>query len=188
MAKNKGNQVMKNVRGMFAKQVVFKNRLGTEYVAGPPNVNPRRIAKPAEQTNRNSFADAVAFGKYAVKTPELKAIYAALVKQGQTAYNVAVSDARTPPKIKSLITQGYTGNAGSCVLIQATDNVKVKNVQVAIFDDALQLIEEGEAVDNGDNINWIYTASATVANITGFTIEVKAYDIAENVTQISTGI
>ncbi len=182
MAKNKGNQVMKNVRGMFGKQVVFKIRLGTEYVSAPPNVNENRIPKPAEGANRRSFAEAVAFGKYVVTDPELKAKYAALVKQGQTAYNAAVSDARLPPKIKSLITQGYTGQTGSCILIQATDNVKVNKVSVSIYNEALQLIEEGEASDNGDNMNWIYRATVPVANITGYTVEVSASDIAENVT------
>jgi hypothetical protein len=52
------------------------------------------------------FGEAVEFGKYAVKDPQLKKEYAALTKQGQTAYNVAVSDARHPPKINSILTQG----------------------------------------------------------------------------------
>jgi hypothetical protein len=182
MAKIKGNYVMANVRGMLGKQVVFKERLGTPYVAGPPNVNENRVAKDKEQRNRNSFGDAVEFGKEAVKDPELKKEYAALAKKGQTAYNVAVSDARLPPDINSLLTQGYTGQPGSCILVQATDNVKVKRVQVSIFDAALTLIEQGDATDNGDNFNWIYPATVLVENIAKCKIEVQAYDIAGNVT------
>ena len=37
MARQKHNAVMYNTRGMFAKQVVFKERAGKVYVAGPPN-------------------------------------------------------------------------------------------------------------------------------------------------------
>ena len=182
MAVNKGNQVMNNARGMFAKQVVFKERLGTPYVAGIPNVDENRVAGEKEAGNRKSFAEAVQFGKQAVKNPELKAEYAALAKKNQTAYNVAVSDARLPPKINSLITNGYTGKSGSCILVQATDNLKVKRVHISIYDNTKTLIEQGDATDNGDNTNWIYSATVSTENIEGYTIEARAYDIAGNET------
>lgn len=182
MAKIKGNYVMQNVRGMFGKQVIFKERLGTPYVAAPPYVNENRVATGEEQGNRNRFSEAVEFGKQAVKDPELKKEYAALARKNQTAYNVAVSDARLPPKINSLLTQGYTGQTGSCILVQAIDNVKVKRVHVTIFDAAMALIEHGEAADNGDNYNWIYSATVLLERVAGCTIEVSAYDIAGNVT------
>jgi hypothetical protein len=182
MAKIKGNHLMKNVRGMFGKQVVYKERLGTPYIAAPPTVNENRVAKDGEQDNRNSFGEAVEFGRKAIKDPDLKKEYAALAKKGQTAYNVAVSDARLPPKINSLLMQGYTGQPGSCILVQATDNVKVKRVQVTILDAAKNLIEQGDATDNGDNFNWIYAATVLVQTVLGCTIEVSAYDLAGNVT------
>lgn len=182
MARNKGNQVMKNVRGMFNKQVVFKERLGTPYVAGPPSVNENRKPMQEEQANRNSFADAVEFGKKAVKDPALKQEYAALAKQGQTAYNVAVSDARLPPKIHSLLAQGYTGKIGSCILIHATDNVKVKSVKILIHDNVKNVVEEGNAQDTGDGFNWIYTATIENHNLEGCIVEALAFDIAGNVT------
>ena len=182
MAKIKGNHVMANVRGMFGKQIVFKERLGTPYVAAPPSENKRRVATDQEQGNRNRFGDAVEFGRQAVRDPELKKEYAALAKKGQTAYNVAVSDARLPPNINSLLTQGYTGKPGSCILIQATDNVKVKRVQVTILDAAMTLIEQGDATDNGDNFNWIYATTVLVENIAKCKIEVRAYDTAGNIT------
>jgi len=91
------------------------------------------------------------------------------------------SDARLPPKINSLLTQGYTGKAGSCILVQATDNIKVKRVTVSIYDSEKSLVEESEAVENGDGFNWIFTAIVAVESIAGFVIEARAYDIAKNV-------
>jgi hypothetical protein len=183
MAKIKGNNaLMKNVRGMFGKQVVFKERMGTQYVAAPPYVNENRIPTEGEHNNQKNFGEAVEFARAALKDPELKKEYAALAKKNQTAYNVAVSDARIPPKINSLLTQGYTGKPGSCILVQATDNVKVKRVHVTIINAAKTLIEQGEAVDNGDNFNWVYSATSSVETVAGCTIEVSAYDLAENVT------
>jgi hypothetical protein len=37
MACQRNNVVMHNARGVFAKQVPFKERAGTVYPAGPPN-------------------------------------------------------------------------------------------------------------------------------------------------------
>ena len=182
MAKIKGNHIMQNVRGMLGKQIVFKERLGTPYVAAAPYVDENRVASNDEQGNRNRFGKAVEFGKYAIKNPDLKKEYAALAKKGQSAYNVAVSDARIPPKINSLLTHGYTGHTGSCILVQATDNVKVKRVQLSIYDTSMLLIEQGEAADNGDNINWIYAATISVEHIAGYKIVASAYDISGNVT------
>ena len=172
---------MQNVRGMFGKQVVFKNRLGVPYVAAPPYIKKNRIASESEHANRMSFAEAVEFGKKAIRDPQLKAEYASLAKPRQTPYNAAVSDARLPPKINSLLTQGYTGKIGSCILINATDNIKVKRVHIIIYNQAMELIEQGEAVDNGDNSNWIYSATVSAEDITGGTIEARAYDLAGNV-------
>jgi hypothetical protein len=182
MAKIKGNYVMHNVRGMFGKQVVFKRRLGTPYVAAPPNVDRKRVPKEDEGHNRNRFGEAVELAKEAVKNPDLKKEYAALAKKGQSAYNVAVSDARLPPKINSLLTHGYTGQIGSCILVHATDNVKVKRVHLAVYDDTMTLIEQGEAADNGEGIYWIYTATVLFERTAGCKIEASAYDIAGNVT------
>ena len=173
---------MKGARGMFAGQVIFKERLGTEYLAGPPNVNENRKPGEEEAKNRYNFGQAVRYGKQAVKDEQLKAEYEALRKSNQTAYNVAVSDARIPPTINSLLAQGYTGKAGSCILVNATDNVKVKRVHIKILDSTKAVIEEGEAVDNGDHNNWIYTASVTSESVDGCTIEARAYDIAQNET------
>ncbi len=44
------------------------------------------------------------------------------------------------------------------------------------------LIEQGEAADNDDNINWIYAATISVEHITGYKIVASAYDISGNVT------
>jgi len=52
MAKIKGNHLMQNVRGMFGKQIVFKERLGTPYVAAPPSVDENRVTSDDEQGNR----------------------------------------------------------------------------------------------------------------------------------------
>jgi hypothetical protein len=181
MAKFKGNVIMKNVRGMIGKQVVVKERLGTEYMCAKPVYDDNRPVSVAEQANRDRFAQTTEFAVAATKDPELKKEYAALTKKkGHNAYITAKLDASHPPKIVSVIHQGYTGVIGNVIIVQATDNVKVKCVKVGIYDSSNQIIEQGEAVDHGDGLNWMYTASVSNVNVNGCTIEVRAFDIAGN--------
>ncbi len=49
------------------------------------------------------------------------------------------------PAITELDTQAYTGGRGQQVVIQATDDHMVAEVQVSIYDQNGALIEEGEA-------------------------------------------
>ncbi len=181
MAKFKGNVIMKNVRGTIGQQVLVKSYLGTEYMCAKPYYNENRPVGEAEQANRNRFANTTGYAKDAMRNPELKALYSSLrIKKNHTAYITAKIDACYPPEIKSLITQGYSGKAGSVILVHATDNIKVDKVTIAIFDSSMRLVEQGEAADNDDKYSWIYTATVDVDNTNGFTIEARAYDIAKN--------
>lgn len=181
MAKIKGNIIMQDVRGMIGKQVVIKERLGTQYICAKPVYNDNRHVSKAEQANRNRFAESTAFAKAAMLNPQLKQEYAALTtKKGHTAYTTAKSDASHPPKIVSVIHQAYTGAIGSVIIVQATDNVKVKRVKVLIADAMNRVVEQGEAVDHGDGFNWMYTTGVENVNVSGCTIEVRAYDISGN--------
>ena len=50
MARQKKNIVMRNTRGMIGKQIVFKNRNGTRYVAGTIQHGRK------QETNQNQLA------------------------------------------------------------------------------------------------------------------------------------
>jgi hypothetical protein len=183
MAKFKGNVIIKNVRGTIGKQVTVKSYLGTEYLCSTPSYNENRRVGELEKANRQRFADTTAYAKQAMSDPGLKALYASLrIKKNHTAYITAKIDATYPPEIKSLITQGYSGKAGSVIVIHAIDNIKVKNVRVSIYDASMQLVEQGEAADSGDGYAWMYNATMGVDSINGFTVEARAYDIADNET------
>src|SRR5205085_9732044 len=114
-----------------------------------------------------------------IKVPEIKLKYAAVAKKWQTANNVAFSDAFHPPEISAILSFGYAGVTGNIISVQAWDNFKVVSVKVSICDKNNNVIEEGEAVDNGDNLNWMYTVTK---NVRGTKIVVKAYDLPGNET------
>ena len=179
MARQKNNQVMHGVRGMFAGQVVFKKRRGRRYVAGPPNHDENRIPGKDEQANRDRFKRSNEYASEAIKDKATKEMYEARATKRQTANNVAFSDAFHPPVILGIITNGFKGVAGDVITVQAKDNFKVASVKIAIYDNSNVLIEEGEAVDNNDELNWMYTAAN---NSRGSKIIVKVYDLPENET------
>jgi hypothetical protein len=179
MARQRNNRVMHGVRGMFASQVVFKKRRGKRYVAGPPNHNKYRKPGKDEQANRDRFKASNEYASDAIKVDAVRKRYAAAANKWQTAHNVAFSDAFHPPVISGVIANGYTGHAGNVITIQAKDNFEVAAVKVSIYDSNGLLIEEDDAVDNGDELNWIYTVKQ---NLRGSKIVVKAYDLPKNET------
>ena len=173
---------MYGVRGMLGNQVVYKKRKNTRYVASAPEVNQNRVPGEAEQANRDRFARSNAYAKTSIKDPLVKQMYEAVAKKNQTANNVAFSDAYRPPVIKGILAYGYSGVAGNIITIQATDNFKVTAVKVTIYDSENILIEKGDAVDNGDKLNWMYTISQVNNHVAGTKIIVKAYDMPQNET------
>jgi hypothetical protein len=179
MATQENNSVMEGVTGIFGKQVVFKKRRGKRYVAAPPNHDKNRKPGKDEQANRDRFKRSNEYASDAIKDDATKSMYAAVANQWQTAHNIAFSDAYHPPVITGIIANGYTGHAGNIIMVQAKDNFKVASVTVAVYDANNVLIEEGDAVDNGDRLNWIYTATQ---NLRGSKILVKAYDLPGNET------
>lgn len=179
MARISKQSLMYGVRGMFGGQVVFKKRRGKRYVAAAPQVNENRVPAEKEYANRLRFKRSNDYASTAVKIPELKAQYEAVAKKGQTANNVAFSDAFHAPKILAMLTHGYYGVKGNVISIQATDNFKVTAVKVFIYDAANTLVEGGDAIDNGDKLNWMYTVTA---NVMGSRIVAKAYDLPGNET------
>ncbi|MBL7697101.1 MAG: hypothetical protein JNK79_03045 [Chitinophagaceae bacterium] len=52
-------------------------------------------------------------------------------------------------------------------------------MKVSIYDNEDKLIEEGDAIDNGDELNWLYKVTVDAP---GKKIIAKAYDLPENET------
>jgi hypothetical protein len=180
MARQKNNAVMHNARGMFAKQVVFKERAGTVYLAGPPNIKENRKPTEPQLEVQNRFKSASDFAKLAMEDADLKAFYKKAANRKQTAYNMAFKDAFNPPVVTAVFTNGYRGVVGDNIVVQAQDDFKVTEVKVAIFNSAGELIELGEAVAMATKKSWNYTVTQANALLPGTKIKASAFDIPEN--------
>lgn len=180
MAVQQNNSVMYGTRGLFNKQVVFKKRLGKDYVAGPPTKDPNRVATAGQAVQQAKFRRCINYVKKAVKNVLHWADYKAAVKDGQTALNVAFQDAWYGPAVASIDTSLYKGKIGDSIIINATDNFKVSSVQVAIYTMDNELVEQGAAVLDAEGLFWTYKATEDHVALEGSTIKATAKDLPGN--------
>lgn len=179
MAKQSNNSVMASTRGMFNKQVVFKNRGGQSYVSGPPKKRGNKKSTASQLDTQESFKRAARYGRLVMEVPELKAAYKKVATPLQSAYNIAFRDAFNPPIVERVLTVGYKGLVGDVIVIDAFDDFKINNVRVEIFSAAGELIEDG-ACEVDFKGSWRYTVTRANTPIVGTKIKATAFDIPEN--------
>lgn len=180
MARQSKNRVMQGTRGMFGKQVVFKIRKGKQFVAAPPEIDENRKPTPNQQKSQAKFKRSSEYASEAIKDAKLKKAYQKVAGRRQTAQNIALRDAYYPPEILSIITQGYIGGAGNIIVVHAVDDFKVTRVRVSILNKNKELIEEGEALTDKNDMIWVYTVKLNNDNIKGCVVKTMAYDLPGN--------
>jgi len=184
MAKQKNNIVMHSTRGMFGGQVVFKRRAGKSFVAAPPEVDENREPTARQQELQKRFRTSNAYAAAALKDPDIYNAYLRKAKRGQSAYNVAVRDALIAPSITVLTAQGYSGQPGNLIFIEAIDDFKVTSVKLSIHTADNQLVEEGVATVTGSGLSWVYTTTQLNNAVAGSRITATAIDLPANETSL----
>jgi hypothetical protein len=179
MAKSKDNIVTKGFSGTIDRTLTFRQR------AGKTIVGKLRRASSVAATDkmlavRAKFKSSVAYAKKAIKNLVTKALYQAGIKVGQSAYNVAVADAFNPPKVESIQATGYHGAVGDTITVQATDDFKVATVSVSVQNAAGNLVEQGNAVMQVNELDWLYTITQANAALAGSKITATATDLPGN--------
>lgn len=179
MSESKNNPITFNMSGMFGKLVVFRSRLGRTFASMRPKATTNPISEE-QQNHRTWFKDATTYAKTAIKDPEVKKVYTDLAGPFQNAYNVAVLDYSGIPEVKSIDVSAYTGTIGNKILVRAVDNCKVAKVHVVIKSSAGVTIEEGDAVMQFNELDWLYTATKANSTPAGSTVNATVYDLAGN--------
>ena len=161
--------------GKYDNKVVFRQWKGRTIFAKPPR-------KPDKQTanqllRQELFLDAVDYASLALKDPEQLEAYRKMAPLGATAFNMAVADFLTPPKVGNIETRSYNGEPGSLITVVAIDKFMVKSVTVNISLADGTLVEEGNAVHVTGGRLWIYTATTHNANIPGTVITAIVSDV-----------
>ncbi|MDO4228539.1 MAG: hypothetical protein Q4C98_01880 [Capnocytophaga sp.] len=181
MAESKNNIITHGLSGKVGDILVFSQRNGKTIVSKVPQKKSITSDKVKEQIGK--FQQATIYAKTALQDASLKAEYTeqAQRKKGVTAYNVAVADMLQAPKIEQIDLSDYSGNIGDTIKVRAYDDFKVVSVTVHIYNADGSLVEEGNAVNTG--LDWVYTATATNADLSGDKIVVRATDTPNNQTE-----
>lgn len=181
MAESKNNIVIQGFSGKLGNMIVFRQRAGKTIAATAPG---ERVdtGSPAQQAVRQKFQLAVMYGKSVIADAAKKAEYQAAADNGQSAYNVAVADFWHAPDITEIDVSKYSGLPGQPIRIRVMDDFMVKSVMLAIHNEDGTLVEEGEAVQDTNGLDWTYTTTVDNPNVTMDRITVTATDQPDNLT------
>jgi len=182
MAESKNNVITHGLTGLVGDLIVFRSRGGKTFVSSKPKARTGDLSEGQKQ-HLEKFQEAILYAKGSIADPALKEAYLAKATGNETAYNVAVADFFHAPDIKDVDVSNYTGKVGETITIRATDNFKVMEVSVAIYNADGTEVEHGLAVLSANGIDWVYTATADNASLDGDRIVIRASDLPGNVTE-----
>jgi hypothetical protein len=180
MAKIKDNVMVKGFSGTIGKQLTFRQIGGQTFVSNYQKA-PAVAATEKKLAAQARFGIATAYARRAVKDPELKVLYQALVKGGQRAFNIAMRDSLNAPVVESILAENYHGHVSDQITVQATDDFKVASVVVSIYNQSGDLIEEGNAtVQKDEEMKWLYKVQQENPGLAGSRIIAVATDLPGN--------
>jgi len=99
------------------------------------------------------------------------------------AYNVAVADFFHAPNIDEIDVTQYQGEVGDAIRIRVTDDFKVQQVHLAIYNADGSLVEMGDAVKQANTVDWVYVATAANESTAGDRIVIRASDKPGNIAE-----
>lgn len=181
MAKS-DNIILKDASGSLGKMLTITRKRSGTILLGKHRGESTTPPSEKQLEVQNRFKNAIVYGKAVMNDPELKAQYEKAAKKDQSAYNVAVRDAFKAPEIQWINTELYTGEIGCKITVRAIDDFKVAGVKVKITDAGGVVIEQGDAVQQSNGLDWVYTASVENGLAHGSRIEARAVDLPGNET------
>jgi hypothetical protein len=182
MAKSKTNIITHGYHGKVGDQFVLRVRGSNSMICAKPDRSSVELTQNQKDQTRR-FSGAVNYAKSALADPVKRAYYEARATKEISAYNRAVADFLTKPWIDQIDAIDYTGHPGDKIRIIASDNIKVDSVSVSITDNAGAVLETSTCVFDGENMNWVYTASTTQAVIAGLKVVAIVRDMPGHVVE-----
>jgi hypothetical protein len=182
MATIRNNPLIKGIRGMIGKTIVFRvSRNGETLISNRPRKS--GVSTSHQQYSKQRFLKAVSFAKDVMKNPKSKAEYEIFTgHQFTSAYSVAVADFLKSPEIAQIQVSNCDLFQPAQINIVVIDYFPAQNVSVEIRSASNELIEIGEAnLQQGSSSLWVY---ATTRNAIpgGSIVNVTAKDKPGNVT------
>jgi len=182
MAKSKNNVITHGLSGLIGDLLVFRQRANKTIVAD----RPKPFSKPPTVVQlgiQDRFKKAAQYAKTAILDPLVKAAYQAAALLGQSAYNRAFKDYQLAPEFDEEVNLStYTGAIGEEISVSVIDDFQVIGVKVKVMNADSSLLEEGDAVQSDNGLDWVYTSTAVNAAPSGSKIIFTATDLPGNQT------
>jgi hypothetical protein len=181
MANSNNSVITGKFKGMLGKELVFRNWEGKTVVAKAPK---RKQGDPSakQAVIQEKFLLASRYARSVVQRQDktLATAYTAVLRPRQNVYSRALEDFMSPPVVKSIGTRNYKGTAGDKIAVLAVDDFRVASLRVEIYAANGALLEQGNAVQETDGLNWTYTATQANNPLTGSKIIAIATDVPGN--------
>lgn len=168
-------------KGMLGKEFVFREWAGKTVVAKAPRSRTGEPT-PEQAVAQENFLMASRYAKSVMtgQDPGIREAYAKALRPRQNVYSRALEDFISPPVVKSITKTNYTGAIGDKVKVRALDDFRVTGVIVEIHAANGSLLERGNAVQDVNGLDWIYTATQANNLLTGSKIKAIATDVPGN--------
>lgn len=182
MAKLAKNIVLHGASGMLGDQIVIRSRAGQMILSNAPGA---RTMPPteAQKKHQQRFQKATVYAKGRLADPEKRKEYDERAGGMVTGYNVAVADFLNAPDIDEVDVTQYHGAIHEPIRVRVTDDFKVVKVHLAVYNSDGSQVEEGDAAQQENKIDWIYTSTAENPSTVGDKIVVLASDQPGNITE-----
>lgn len=182
MAQSKNNIITHGLSGKVGDLIVFRNRNGKTYVASKPRSHTGEMTE-GQKEHQKLFQQAVIYARSVLTSPETKQAYKDAADEGESAYNVAVADFMNAPDIDEIDLSKYTGKVGDTIIITVTDDFKVAEVSVTIFNADGTEVEHGLAQSGLGGLQWLYAATTANNSLDGDKIIIRASDLPGHATE-----
>ena len=181
MAHSDNSALIRKLRGMLGKELVFREWAGKTVVSKAPKRRNKK-STPDQAKTRINFKFASRYANAVIKSADqsLAEAYALLLRPRQNVHSRALQDFITVPEINYIRTENYKGVVGDKIIVRAVDDFRVLSVLVDIYAQDGSLIESGNAFQNDNGIDWTYTVTKTNNLTEGSTIKVIATDVPGN--------
>lgn len=182
MARSRNNVVTHGLSGLIGDLLVFRQKANKTYVANKPRPS-SKAPTTVQMEIRERFKRATRYAKSALNDLVLKAAYVLSAKPGQSAHNVAFVDYQKSPEFyEDMDLTTYTGVVDDKIIVSVIDDFKVKTVHVEIKAPGGAVLEEGFAVQDENELDWVYTVIAANSELPGTQIIFTAKDYPGNTT------
>jgi hypothetical protein len=188
MSKIDNNPLLKGAEGMLGKTMFYRTVRGKLQMVNRPKSRKARDTSPGQAAVQEKFLRAANYAKaHAAMAAEdaSNTVYSeGITVKKHSVYLVAISDYLNAPKVQFIEAPKYKGAVGSAILIGATDDFRVKSVELGITGSDGTELESGDAVQTGPDRPelWKYTTTVANATVAGTKITATAEDFAGNKT------